>query len=89
MAGTSESYIGQTTEGEVPNINGSIGFGSTDGTAPVSGAFYNGSSIQGIRGNGSNVKNITFDAKRVSNLYVDGVTKVKAASLYMSYVIKY
>lgn len=90
MAGTGfGQYIGTTTEGEVPNITGHASVGmypyGTSGALYLEVGGYNQSGQSTPLKNGT----IYFDASRVSNLYVTGATKVRAASLFMAYVIKY
>ena len=82
-------YVGTTTEGEVPNITGQVSVGvypyGTTGALYSDVGGYNQSGTSAPLKNGT----IYIDASRVSNLYVTGATKVRAASLFMAYVIKY
>ena len=89
VAGTGlGQYIGTTTEGQLPNITGQNAMGYSNAGTP-SGAFYSGGNTSKIGSGAGQIWRVNFNASRSSGLYQDGVTQVRAASLFMAYVIKY
>lgn len=97
MAGSAGDWIGKTTNGQVPNItgfiNGEVNFlHGTDGS--YGGAIYPSDNytyqIFAEKQTTTNKsRQINFDASRASDFYVDGVTQVRAASLFVAMCIKY
>ena len=94
LAGTSPySYLGTTTEGQLPNITGILDTGDRRwNTNALSGAFYgtNGGANKYTNQVSTTTTQIgAFDASRCSTLYVNGTTQVRAASLFVCMIIKY
>ena len=92
VAGTAGSYIGTTTNGQLPNITGTINRAVMYPNNGGTGAFTFSSSSGNIPGPNSGQPKqilITFNAANCSSLYQDGATQVRAASLFMAYCIKY
>ena len=91
-AGTGfRQYVGTTTNGQLPNIKGDLPNTAINyaGWSGVNGAFNITSfSAYASVGNITGSK-ITFDASRSSQVYSDYATTVRAASLFVPYIIKY
>ena len=91
MLGAEVAYIGQKTDGSLPNIKGNLANTAINyaGWSDMSGPFNVTSfSAYASVGNITGSK-ITFDASRSSSVYTDGQTKVKSAGVYVMYCIKY
>lgn len=91
--GMSGDYVGQSTNGTLPNITGSIA-GAGGGNYSASGAFTSSPSNSQGWGNasGTNSFNFSFNASRSSSIYGYGWfggEKVIPASVGMTYCIKY
>ena len=88
LAGTSfGSYLGTTTNGQVPNITGGTG-GCVGNVAPY-GVFYQGGQYGTAGGGSGKFYQNVFDASRSSSLYTNNATQVRAASLFIAFLIKY
>lgn len=92
--GMSGEYIGQSQNGCLPNITGSIG--TAESHNAVSGAFYDGTTSGGLyhraNSDGKVVQTIDFNASRSNSIYGNGWfdgTKVIPAGTGVSYIIKY
>ena len=90
MLGAEVAYVGQKTDGSLPNITGvfRVDFGRPTYTA--TGCFYDAGGGAELRGNtaASNC-GMGFDASRCSSVYTNGQTRVKSAGVYVMYCIKY
>lgn len=92
ILGAEVAYVGQKTDGSLPNITGIVGIysGFNTGSLP-NGCFY----IDSIRdrggmGAGPDPKEwLGFDASRCSGVYTNGQTRVKSAGVYVLCCIKY
>lgn len=93
VLGADIAYIGQRTDGQVPNITGSIvsvGGNLRSGSETVSGALYVSTENNAASGGANRgYKGIYFDASRSSSIYTNGQTRVKSAGVYMMYCVKY
>ena len=98
LAGTGMGqYLGTKTNGVVPNITGFISgeVNFLHGTGGFySGALYpsNDYDYQTYAQHATTYnksRQINFDASLSSNVYVNGVTQVRAASLFVAFCIKY
>ena len=93
--GAEIAYIGQKTDGSLPNITGSTDKinAYTHFNTTQSGSLYNteetvaGRTSAGQGGGG--LTTIRFDASRSSSIYTNGQTRVKSAGVYVMYCIKY
>ena len=91
VLGAEVAYIGQKTNGQLPNIKGNLantainyaGWSGSSGPFSIT-SFSAYASVGNITGS-----EITFNANRCSSVYTDGQTRVKSAGVYVMYCIKY
>lgn len=95
--GAGVAYVGQKTDGSLPNITGVITHwnAQSDGNSllQTSGCFYNDDSnkIYKVYVNAQAQADVMthFDASLSSGVYMNGQTRVKSAGVYVMYCIKY
>ena len=88
MLGAEVAYIGQKTDGSLPNILGVFRWANgQDGQGAIGTGGFSGSYGQGTWHN--DWHGTDFDASRSSGVYMNGQTRVKSAGVYVMYCIKY
>lgn len=86
VLGAEVAYIGQKTDGSLPNITGAFPMQGRN----CYGAFLQISASGSLAGVNWNATTWTdFNASRSSSVYTNGQTRVKSAGVYVLYIIKY